>query len=72
MMDEETKGLDNSVRDLQELICMEYKQPSDPDISKVNTYLAVIQRINIRFEKNYSTNPKEYDITKLPCEGGVK
>lgn len=69
-MDEETsKRLDNLVKRLQSPICVEYMKTGIPDSKRVVDYLVAIYEVNKAFDTNYSINPKEYNITKLPCKG---
>ncbi|VVB82183.1 Uncharacterised protein [uncultured archaeon] len=68
-MDEETnKRLDILVKRLQSTICVEYQKVGKPDRKRVTNYLVAISEINRAFDTNYSTNPKEYNITKLPAK----
>lgn len=68
-MDERTKkSLDNVIKEMQELICVEYNKVGRPDSEKVTNYLIPILIINREFGTNYSLKPLKYNITKLLCE----
>ncbi len=68
-MDKETSNrLDTLVKRLQSTICVEYHKVGKPDRQRVTNYLVAILEVNRAFNTNYSTNPEEYDITKLPAK----
>lgn len=67
-MDEESKkSLDNVVKRLQSVICVEYKKAGEPNKTRVTNYLSAIYIINKEFKTNYSLAPYIYEITKLPA-----
>lgn len=67
-MDEESKkSLDNVVKRLQSVICVEYGKIGVPNDTRVTDYLVAISIINKEFGTNYSTLPISYNITKLPA-----